>query len=81
MELCRPGSVHDLLLSYMRRGLFGPPMDLVLSILRQSVAGLRHLHRHRVIHRDFRTDNLLLASLEPLTVKVTDFGLSHQMTG
>jgi serine/threonine protein kinase len=78
MELCRPGSVHDLLISFPPPG---PPLSLVVTILRQAIAGLRHLHRHRVIHRDFRSDNLLVASLEPVVVKVTDFGLSHRMSG
>ncbi len=48
-------------------------------MLQQALSGLQHLHSNRIVHRDFRADNLLVASVVPLVVKVTDFGLSHQV--
>ncbi len=59
------------------------PLDepLVLGILYQCAAGVRHLHTAaKLVHRDIRADNFLVASLVPLRMLITDFGLSHQMT-
>ncbi len=59
------------------------PLDepLVLGILYQCAAGVRHLHTAaKLVHRDIRADNFLVAFLQPLRVLITDFGLSHQMT-
>ncbi len=51
----------------------------VLSILRQVVAGLLHLHSLGILrlHRDLRAANVLVDSLDPLRVVLADFGLSH----
>jgi serine/threonine protein kinase len=50
-----------------------------LDIIRQAAVGLSHLHANGVIHRDVRAVNFLVASKEPLSVKITDFGLSHTL--
>ena len=55
------------------------PFRLIKDILIQAVAGLAHLHASGIVHRDFRADNLLVASRDPLRVVVADFGLAHQM--
>ena len=54
---------------------------LVLDILVKSAVGLRHLHYLGIAHRDFRRDNVLVYSVFPLNVKVTDFGLAHIQQG
>ncbi len=55
----------------------GLTLAQVLSVLRQAVAGLLHLHSLGILHRDLRAANLLLDALDPLHVLVADFGLSH----
>jgi serine/threonine protein kinase/Tfp pilus assembly protein PilF len=40
----------------------------------QLAEGLGHAHRHQIIHRDVKTDNILLT--EEGKVKLTDFGLA-----
>jgi len=40
----------------------------------QLAEGLAHAHRHHIIHRDVKTDNILLT--EEGKVKLTDFGLA-----
>ena len=65
LELCRPGSLHDFLDSDAPLPLAG-----AVEMVRQAVAGLRHLHRFGVIHRDFSADNILIAALDPLKLKV-----------
>jgi serine/threonine protein kinase len=52
----------------------------VLSILVQAVAGLLHLHSLGILHRDLRAANLLLDALDPLHVRVADFGVSHLLS-
>ena len=39
------------------------------------------MHACRVLHRDLRTDNALVAGLTPLVVKWADFGVSVKLAG
>ncbi|KAJ9252151.1 hypothetical protein DTO207G8_4984 [Paecilomyces variotii] len=52
------------------------PEDMVKSIARQILHALQYLHRRKITHRDIKPDNILIASLDPLKVKLSDFGLS-----
>src|SRR5690349_11879599 len=45
----------------------------------QAGHGIGHLHANRIMHRDVRAVNFLVASRDPLRVCATDFGLSHAM--
>ena len=40
---------------------------------------MHHLHALGIIHRDFRASNILVASIQPLCVVVSDFGVSHRL--
>ena len=44
--------------------------------IEQVCAGLRHAHRHNVIHRDIKPQNLLLTK-DRETVKIADFGVAR----
>ncbi len=57
------------------------PLDesLALNALYQCADGLRHLHTIRLVHRDVRADNFLVASVVPLRIVITDFGLAHRL--
>ena len=50
-----------------------------VGIAEQCVAGLHHLHKLGILHRDFRSANILIAARDPLHVVVADFGVSHQL--
>ena len=50
--------------------------DMVKTIARQILHALQYLHRRKITHRDIKPDNILIASLEPFRVKLSDFGLS-----
>jgi serine/threonine protein kinase len=52
----------------------------VFTIMQQTIAGLRHLHRLGILHRDLRSANVLVDSKDPLRVVLADFGLSHVLS-
>ena len=70
MEYLDGGSVADSLLA------FGAPLGeaLVVAVCRAALAGLAYLHAARVIHRDVKGGNILLARSG--AVKLADFGVS-----
>src|SRR5262249_4943583 len=55
--------------------------DRVLLLARQMAAGLAEAHRKGIVHRDFKSANVLLEGdpVEPRVV-VTDFGLARSLS-
>ena len=53
--------------------------EMVQTITRQVLHALEYLHRRNITHRDIKPDNILIASREPLIVKLSDFGLSKSV--
>jgi len=53
----------------------GLPESLVRSYLRQLLEGISYCHRHRVLHRDLKPQNLLIDSTG--LIKLADFGLAR----
>ncbi|RAL13495.1 serine/threonine-protein kinase [Aspergillus homomorphus CBS 101889] len=50
--------------------------DMVKPMARQILHALQYLHARKITHRDIKPDNILISSFDPLTVKLSDFGLS-----
>ncbi|HEU5157962.1 MAG TPA: serine/threonine-protein kinase [Streptosporangiaceae bacterium] len=48
----------------------------VAEMAAQLAAGLDCLHRAGIVHRDLKPENVLVASLDPPRLVITDFGLS-----
>lgn len=79
------GAVH-IALEYMDHGCLstfvqkvGPiPERVVQMIAIDCLRGLRFLHRHHVLHRDFKTANILL-SRRLCCAKLSDFGLARDL--
>ncbi|OCK96568.1 kinase-like protein, partial [Cenococcum geophilum 1.58] len=55
----------------------GPlPEKLARSIAKQVLDALTYLHQKKIIHRNIKPESILIASMEPFVVKLTDFSLS-----
>ncbi len=74
---------HYLVLEYLEGGDLqkaarGSNLSLKQSFkyIEQVCAGLRHAHRHNIIHRDIKPQNLLLTK-DRETVKIADFGVAR----
>lgn len=80
VELVRGTTLRQIL---KRHGRLEP--ELAAAITLQIAAGLEHAHRHGVVHRDVKPENVLIelqsadrpeASGSSVKVKLTDFGIA-----
>jgi serine/threonine protein kinase len=58
----------------------GLTLTRVLTLLKQVLAALLHLHSLGILHRDLRAANVLVSALDPLHAMVADFGVSHLLS-
>ena len=72
MKYYPDGNLADLI----RRVTLTP--DQIYDITRGILQGLQHLHRHRIVHRDFKPANILISRdyTGRFIPKIADFGLS-----
>ena len=47
------------------------------TFIYQLLRALEYLHRRKIVHRDIKVENCLIASEDPLEVKLADFGFSR----
>jgi serine/threonine protein kinase len=71
MELVRQGDLQCFL------NAEGPIKEGVARVMAQQIlSALGYLHHSKITHRDIKPDNILIASIKPFVVKLSDFGLS-----
>ncbi len=58
----------------------GLTLARVLTLLKQAIAALLHLHSLGILHRDMRAANVLIAAWDPVHAMVADFGVSHLLS-
>lgn len=74
MEYCEKGELFDYIVERERLN------DKEAAIFfYQLINGLEHIHSKGIAHRDLKPENLLLT--EDNTLKIIDFGLSHEFDG
>ena len=69
--------VEKTVLEDIEHNPHGVPTGLLRSYLYQLLSGLRYLHKHGIIHRDVKPENLLVAAEG--TLKLCDFGFARKM--
>jgi hypothetical protein len=76
MKYMSGGSVEDLLVVPGPRNIRAQvPWYAVVKMLRDAAAGILHLHKQHVIHRDISARNLLVDATG--SVRVSDFGFAR----
>lgn len=63
--------------------MLGTPMQegLAIEISRQLLAAVQFLHDNDVVHDDLHPGNILITHTDRPTVKISDFGISHELRG
>lgn len=74
MEYCQHGTLFDFV-----RDLNGLTVPETRCFYKQIVVGVKYLHEMKIIHRDLKLNNILLA--HQFQIKISDFGLAKFMTG
>jgi hypothetical protein len=76
-ELCKKGSLHEVLTNKEKYDL---PFYLRGKFIFQTAEALEYLHSNSVIHRDVKSSNLLVSSMEvncDSSIKLCDFGIAR----
>ena len=79
-EQGQQGSFHYFVMEYVARdltSLVGAPLGTCVEAGRQIAGALDHLHSRGLVHRDLKPSNVLVASVEPLEIKLADFGIAR----
>mmetsp|Transcript_88576 Transcript_88576/g.236748 ORF Transcript_88576/g.236748 Transcript_88576/m.236748 type:complete len:621 (+) Transcript_88576:48-1910(+) len=78
MEYCEGGSLKDRL-RWHRDHASRPPFALVVCWLSQIVLAMLHYRQKRIIHRDLKSENVLLTGDD--RIKLCDFGVCKSLEG
>lgn len=72
VEYCPGGALKSYLIKNRRRKL---AFKVVIQLAVDLARGLSYLHSQKIVHRDVKTENMLLDKTR--TVKIADFGVAR----
>lgn len=78
MEYVKGENLGSKLAEESRKGYSGFPLSFAADIIRSLVDALEEMKNKSVIHRDFKTENIVLTSSGP---KLIDFGIARGVEG
>jgi serine/threonine protein kinase len=75
LEYVQGGPLEDLI------GKEGPKLDEIRigQIVVELLKAIQHLHANGVVHRDLKPSNILVRSMEPFDLVITDFGIASML--
>jgi len=74
VEFMDAGALTDFIYHFMKN----IPEDVIAYLIKRMLVGLSILHEKRQIHRDLKSDNILINTEGD--VKLADFGFAIQLT-
>lgn len=74
VEFMDGGAMTDLIYQFIKR----IPENVIAYLMKELLIGLQALHEKKQLHRDLKSDNVLL-NLKG-DVKIADFGFAIQLT-
>jgi serine/threonine protein kinase len=75
MEFIEYGDLNCYLNEHVRM-----PEYLTKEVTTQILRGIEYIHAMGISHRDLKPDNILIASDDPIVVKISDFGLAKMVS-
>lgn len=68
---------HGTLDQYLRSKVFTEQQHLIIAF--QIIQALAHLGASKFCHRDIKPENIMIANMNPLLIKLADFGFAKKL--
>ncbi|KAL0224416.1 hypothetical protein P9112_003806 [Eukaryota sp. TZLM1-RC] len=76
MPFCNKGSLYD----FIKKQEKFIDNDIIINILKQVTSAVAFLHQNGYLHRDVSSSNILISSMHPIHVYISDLGLAKELT-
>jgi serine/threonine protein kinase len=88
-EYCNSGGLQELLDNYIKKNKKPFPEEVVQYFMKQIVSAIYYLHKHNILHRDIKLDNILVHydseedkaknNFLKAKIKLIDFGFARHL--